>query len=431
MKNILIILLVVFITPILSGQQTPGKKQSENIVVMGATAHLGNGEVIENSIIAFENGKFTIVANQAIGQGFDGYKIIKADGKHLYPGFIAPNTQIGLKEIDAVRATRDSREIGSLNPNIRSIIAYNTDSKVTPTVRSNGVLLAQVVPQGSTIPGTSSVVQLDAWNWEDAIVKVDDAIHLNWPSMFTRSWRDGGAIKKNEKYDKEIKKLESLFSEVVAYSKKGNSKKQNLKLEAMKGLLNGDKKLFINVNFVKSITAAILFAEKFNIKPVIIGGRDSYMIAEFLKKHNVPVILKNTQSLPRRDDDAIDQPFKTPGVLEKAGVLFGLSIGGAWEQRNLLFQAGQCIPYGLDKEAAVQAITLNNARIMGIDENFGSIEAGKSATFFICKGDVFDMRTSKVQQAFIDGREIDLNNKQKELYNKFKAKYEGDGDGKR
>ena len=424
MRNIFILLLTVFITPILKAQQTPAKKQSENVVVMGATAHLGNGEVIENSIVAFENGKFAIVANQSIGQGFDGYKVIEAEGKHLYPGFIAPNTQIGLKEIDAVRATRDSREIGSLNPNIRSIIAYNTDSKVTPTVRSNGVLIAQVVPQGSTIPGTSSIVQLDAWNWEDAIIKEDDAIYLNWPSMFSRDWRNHGAIKKNEKYGDEVKKLESLFGEAIAYSKKGKAKKQNLKFEAMKGLFDGNKKLFINVNFVKSISAAVLFAEKFDLTPVIIGGRDSYMIADFLKKHNVPVILKNTQSLPRREDDAIDQPFKTPAVLEKAGVLYGLSIEGAWQQRNLPFQAGQCIPYGLDKEAAVRAITLNNAKIMGIEDSVGSIEEGKSATFFICKGDVFDMRTSKVQQAFIDGREIDLNNKQKDLYNKFKAKYE-------
>ncbi len=424
MRNIYILLLIAFIIPNLKAQQTPAKKQAERIVIMGATAHLGNGQIIENSIIAFEDGKFSTVANQAIGQGFDGYKIIEATGKHLYPGFIAPNTQLGLKEIDAVRATRDSREIGSLNPNIRSIIAYNTDSKVTPTVRSNGVLIAQVVPQGSTIPGTSSIVQLDAWNWEDAIIKEDDAIYLNWPSMFSRDWRNHGAIKKNEKYEKEVKKLESLFTEASVYSNKTNTKKQNLKLDAMRGLFDEKKKLFINVNFVKSITAAVLFAEKFDIKPVIIGGRDSYMITDFLKKHNVSVILKNTQSLPRREDDAIDQPFKTPGVLEKAGILYGLSIGGAWEQRNLPFQAGQCIAYGLDKEAAVQAITLNNAKILGIDKSVGSIEEGKSATFFICKGDVFDMRTSKVQQAFIDGREIDLNNKQKDLYNKFKAKYE-------
>ena len=153
MKNIFLIIILAFVTSNLQAQQTPGKIQSENIVVMGATAHLGNGTVIENSIVAFENGKFTVVGNQSIKRGFDDYKVIQAEGKHLYPGFIAPNTQVGLKEIDAVRATRDSREIGSLNPNIRSIIAYNTDSKVTPTVRSNGVLMAQVVPQGGTIPG--------------------------------------------------------------------------------------------------------------------------------------------------------------------------------------------------------------------------------------------------------------------------------------
>ncbi|MEZ4954452.1 MAG: amidohydrolase family protein [Saprospiraceae bacterium] len=400
----------------------PAPAQTQPILIKGATAHLGNGEVIENSLIAFEAGKITFVGNATVKRGFPNHKEIVADGKHIYPGFIAPNTTLGLTEIGQVSATRDDNELGEINPNIRSIIAYNTDSEITPTVRSMGVLLAETTPQGGRIPGTSSIVQLDAWNWEDAAYAIDFAIHLNWPNASTYSWRERRTTK-NEKYAEQVQEIEDYFKLAEAYSRNTSPERTNLRFEAMNGLFDGHKKIFIHADDVASIQEAVLLMEKFNLTPTIIGGRDSWMITDFLKTHNVPVVIGPTQSLPRRDDDDVDQPFKTPAILQNAGLLWCFQHDGYWQQRNLPFQAGQAIGFGLAYEDAIQALTSNTAKIMGIDKTVGTIEQGKDATLFISEGDVLDMRTSKVTNAFIQGREINLDNKQEMLYRKFQQKY--------
>lgn len=410
-------------------QQTPAKPQSESILILNATAHLGNGTVIENSAIGFENGKITLVGDATrIRIDKSLYKqVITASGKHVYPGIIAPNTQIGMSEIDAVRATRDKREVGTYNPNIRAIVAYNTDSRVTPTIRSNGVLLAQITPQGGRMPGQTSVVQLDAWNWEDAAYKTDGGIKMHWPSNFKYSgwWAAPGPTTQNDKYQERVNEFRTYFEEARAYTK-SNPASKNLKFEAMRDLFSKEKTLYLAVSNALGIMDAIKFSEDFGVKIVIVGGQDTWMYAELLKEKNIPVILSNTQRLPNRLDADIDQPFKTPKVLQDAGVLFCFSMGGGWEQRSLPFQAGQAVSYGLEYEDAIESLTLNTAKILGIEATTGSIEKGKDATLFISEGDVLDMRTSKVETAFIQGRMIDLDNKQKALYRKFKEKYESE-----
>lgn len=400
----------------------PASPQSQPVVVRGATAHLGNGEVIENSVVAFENGKFSVVADDRAKREFPGHRVIDATGKHLYPGFIAPNSTLGLNEIGGVRATHDYNEIGDLNPNIRSIIAYNTDSEVIPTVRAMGVLMAEVAPQGGRISGTSSIVSLDAWNWEDAAYATDIAMHLNWPSATSYSWREQ-RVTKNEKYGEQLLELESFFKMAQAYHQKVKPETVNLRFEAMKGLFDSSKRLFIHADDVQSIQEGVLFAEKFQLKPVIVGGRDSWMITDFLKSHDVPVVIRSTQSLPGREDEDIDQPFKTPALLQAAGVNWCFSHEEYWQQRNLPFQAGQAITFGLDYEDAIKALTSSTAKIYGIDKKTGTVEAGKEATFFISEGDVLDMRTSRVSSAFIRGRELNLDNKQEMLYRRFQEKY--------
>ncbi len=408
---------------------TPGPAQTEPILITDATAHLGNGHVINNAYIAFENGKFSVVANQAVGRGFDGYKIISAEGKHLYPGFIAPNSQLGLREIDRVRATIDDREVGNFNPSVRALIAYNTDSELTATVRSNGVLATQIVPKGGRISGQSSVVQLDAWNWEDALI-AEDGIHLNWPRRIQHTgwWAEPGKSNKSKKYDEQVREVHDFFRQAQAYSNKEIPAERNLHFEAMHSLFEGDKKLYVHANDARSITESILLAKQFELNLAIIGGRDSWMVAELLKENDVAVILAPPHRLPARQDSDIDQPYKTPAMLQDAGVLFCLSInggmGGSWSQRNLPFQAGHTVAFGLDYEEAVQSISLNAAKILGVDDRMGSIETGKDATFFICEGDALDMRSCRITDAYIQGRKIDLDNKHKALYRKFKQKYE-------
>ncbi len=397
-----------------------------HILYLGAVAHLGNGLKIENAAIAVENGKFSLVANASIIRinptAYD--TIIKLNGKHIYPAFIVPNTTLGITEIDQVRATHDYRETGGLNPNVRSLIAYNTDSKIIKTVRTNGVLIAQVTPRGGTISGQSSVMHLDGWNWEDAALRTDDGLHLHWPNSYyyTGWWAEPGENKKNEKYNKRVQAIKTFFTKAAAYVKTASI--MDLRMESMKGLFSGNKTLYIHADYAKDMRNAIEMTSKLGIqKVVIVGAEDALKMVDLLKEKNISLILNRVHRLPDSQDSPIDEPFTQAKKLKEAGVLFCFSYAGDMEAmgaRNLPFSAGTAVAYGLDYEDAISAITLNTAKILGVDKLIGSIEYGKNATFFISSGDALDMRTNDVHQAFINGEEIDLNNHQKELFEKYK-----------
>ncbi len=430
MKHVILVPISLFITTLLPAQSpTPAPPQTGAVLILGATAHLGNGQALPNSAIAFEKGKLTLVAD-ATTIRLDRSKFAKifdAAGKHVYPGFIAADSRLGLVEIDAVRATQDFSEVGTFNPNARAIVAYNTDSDVQPTVRSNGVLQAQIVPTGGTLSGSSAVVQLDAWNWEDATIRADDGQHLNWPSRQPRR-RFGPPAANLEpqpenQYDKNIEELNRFFGEAKAYCQKPAPETKNPRFEAMRDLFAGKQNLYIRTGEAKSMQEAVLFAEKYGARPVLAGASDAWLITDFLRAHQVPVLLAEPQRLPAREDDDYDQPYKTALALHQAGIPFALAGNGGWRQRNLPFEAGQAVAFGLPYEAAVQAITLSPAAIMGIGTSTGSLETGKDATLFISEGDALDMRGCNVTAAFIQGREINLDNKQKELYRKFEEKY--------
>ena len=393
---------------------------------IGATAHLGNGEVIQNAAISIKNGEFDLVADASRiridPSAFD--TIYKIYGKHIYPSFIVPNTTLGITEIDRVRASHDYNETGGINPNVRSLIAYNTDSKLVKTIRTNGVLIAQVTPRGGLISGQSSIMYLNGENWEDAALKADDGIHINWPNSYynTGWWAEPGETEENKEYENKISELEKLFSKAKAYESSINI--IDLKMESMKGLFDGTKNLYIHANSASDIRDAIDFSEKHLVRNIIIvGGEDALAIATILVEKNIPVILNRVHRLPKSQDSPVDEPFKQAKELQDAGVLFCLSYEGDMEAmgaRNLSFTAGTTIAYGQEYEKAVQSITLNTAKILGIADIVGSIESGKKATFFISSGDALDMRTNNVEQAFINGIAIDLNNHQKELFEKYK-----------
>ncbi|WGD33906.1 amidohydrolase family protein [Olleya sp. YS] len=428
MKKLNILLLTLCFAAFSYAQQTPADKQSQAITIEGATAHLGNGEVIENALIMFENGKLTFVGSANAKIARKG-QIIDAKGKHVYPGFIAPNSTLGLVEISAVRATNDDDEVGAMNPHVRSIIAYNTESKVVESMRPNGVLMAQITPRGGRISGTSSVVQLDAWNWEDAVVKEDDGTHLNWPRAYSRGrWWLGepNVLKENKNYSKEVEELNNFFAQSKAYLASSTSPK-NLPFEALKGLIEGSKKLYIHVDYEKGITDAVNFAKAQNIKHiVIVGGYEANNVTELLKQNNIPVLLQRTHSRPNGDDHDYDLPYKLATQLVNSGILVGLENAGQMERmnaRNLPFLAGTTVAHGLTKAQALSLITLNTAKILGIDDSVGSLEVGKDATLFISEGDALDMRTNKLSKAFIQGRDISLETHQTELYKRYSAKY--------
>ncbi len=402
-------------------QQTPAPKQSETILITGATAHLGNGKVIENSAIGFQDGKFTFVDELSKANPNDFQKVIDAKGHHVYPGFISPNSTLGLVEIDAVSASDDEREVGAINPHIRSIIAYNTESRVTETVRPNGVLIAQVTPRGGLISGTSSIVQLDAWNYEDAIITENDGIHVNWGKSYANK---KNKIEPSSAYKKNKKKLKDFFTKAKDYKK--NSKERNLVYEAVQPILEGKAKLFIHVHGAEEMTEAIDFFENFGVKDmVIVGGYEAYKVAPLLKEKNIPVLLYRVHSLPMSEDDAIDLPFELPKKLLDAGVLVGFENSGDMERmqtRNLPFYAGTAINYGVPYEEALKMLTSNTAKILGIEKEVGSIEVGKNATLFISKGDALDIIGNDIYKAFIDGRDISLESHHTQLYKKFQKK---------
>lgn len=426
----LIIHLCCFITFFSFGQQTPAPAQSEAFIVRGATAHIGDGTVIENSVMVISKGKIEVIGNaDNTILTMDYKKEIDASGKHIYPGFIVSNSTLGLVEIDAVRASSDQSEIGTYNPHIRSLIAYNAESKVVESMRPNGVLLGQVVPRGGRISGSSSVVQFDAWNWEDAAVKIDEGIHINWPNTFARGrwWlgEDPG-LKPNEDYAKQVNELSNYLSESKAYAK-GDMAVRNLPFEALTGLFNGEKRLYVHVDDEKGITDAVDFAKSQNIsKLTIVGGYEAHKVGDLLKRNNVSVMLRRVHTRPENQDDDYDAPFKLAKALVDQGVMVALETSGQMERmnsRNLPFYAGTTVAYGLTKEKALELITLNPAKILGIDKDYGSLTAGKSATFFISDGDALDMRTNKLTKAYIDGRELSLETHQTELWKRYSEKY--------
>lgn len=431
MKNIkiTIALAILFCSTNNFAQQTPASPQTSAITIEGAVAHLGNGEVIENSLIMFENGKLSFVGDAKARIARTG-TVIDGKGKHVYPGFIVTCASLGLVEVDAVRATNDQQEMGELNPHIRSLIAYNAESKVTESMRPNGVLLGQISPKGGTISGTSSIMQFDAWNWEDAVIKEDDGIHLKWPNSFKQGrWWMGEerGYKPNGDYAKEVGNITEFFKNAGAYGK-STPTENNPAYAATQDLFKGSQKLYVYADGEKEILDAIAHIKSLGITEVVlVGGYDAHKITDFLKQHQVPVLVRAPHNLPMAEDDDYDLPYKLPKLLLDAGILVAIqNMNEAnFQNRNLPFYAGQLVQYGLSKEKAVQVITENPAKILGIDKEYGTLEVGKSATLFISEGDALDMRTNRLDRAFIDGRDISLETHQTELWKRYSDKYSG------
>lgn len=432
LKRLIQIWVLINGTSILMAQETiyPGPAHQGTIAITGGTIHVGNGQVIDKGILIIKNAKI-----ESVGQNVSipsGAKVISVAGAHVYPGIIAAATNLGLVEIASVRALSDFQEIGDFNPSIKSIAAYNAESKVIPTVRSNGVLLAHITPRGGTISGSSSVVQLDAWNWQDATYKLNNGIHLNLPAMVNRvspfaalaGPPQGPPVDAIKNALLKVEEVRNFLREAKSYSLKPDP--INLKYEAVKGLFNKSQKLFIHCDLVKEIMIAIDIKKEFDLDVVLIGGSDSWLVAPMLQEQQIPVILSEPHSLPSTADDAVDQPYKTGYMLKEAGVLFSICLDGNdgyWQQRSIPFQAGTMAAYGLSKEEALTSITLNAAKILGIDNMTGSLEVGKDANVVISEGDILDMKSSKVTHAFIQGRAINLNNKHTQLFEKYKYKY--------
>ena len=416
-----------------NAQQNPtvAPAQTRSVLIMNATAHIGDGTVMENAAIGFRNGKLDMVADaRTIRLAANAYdETIDAAGKQVYPGFIATNSTLGLHELDAIRPANDVAETGAFKPGIRSAIAYNTDSEIIPTVRLNGVLMGQITPRGGVISGTSCVMQFDAWNWEDALIKADDGVHLNWPGVFHKHYDKGKVnVEKVKTYDQQLREIHTFFNEARAYCAVKEPALRELRFEGLRGVFNGSQRLYVHADDAKSIQEALNFKTSQSVKHmVIVGGYDAHLVADQLKANQVAVLLRRLHELPMYAEDDVDLPYKLPMLLHQAGVEFALQNEGDMERmgaRNLPFYAGTAVAFGLPYEEAVRSLTQSPAKILGIDSTCGTLEVGKDATLFISNGDALDMRTNALTHAFIQGRSIVLRSKQTELYEKYKQKYD-------
>jgi len=405
-------------------------EQDNPVILAGGNIHTGTGEVIKGGDIAFKDGIITAVGSLDGLSDMADYERIDVSGKEIYPGLIFVNTTLGLVEISGVDVTVDSREYGQINPGARSAVAYNTDSHVIPVVRSNGILLAQVVPTGGILSGTSSIMQLDAWNWEDAIYKPDEGVHLNWPRMSAPRGRRamyarfmGGGSRSS--YQENFKELTDLFMDAAAYAEIEKPEKTNQHLEAIKGLFDGSQTLYIHTSEAKGIIASVNFAREQGIKRIVLVGANeqAWMVKDFIKENNIPVILAHIHSMPDYEHSDVRMPYKLAKMFSDEGIVTGITYSNQAYGYNLPFVAGQTVPYGVDKEEALAMVTLNNAKILGIDKRTGSLEKGKDANIVVSDGDILDMLGNDVVLAFINGRFIDLDNKHKMLYRRFQEKY--------
>ena len=432
MKHISSIFIIV--SYLLSSDQIPAPNQDHPILIQGGTIHTISHGILENADILFVDGKIT-----SVGHNLDipaEAEIIDASGQHIFPGLISAGSTLGLQEIGAVRATRDYAEVGAVNPNVRANVSYNPDSELIPITRSNGILLALSVPRSGLISGTSSLMMLDGWTWEDATLMHPVGLHLFWPSMNIPKPKPG---KQKEKKDKDsrlksIQEIDDLIQESRAYAQLkatgSPSFKHNLRLEGMLPVITGDIPMFIHANEVRQIEAAVYWAERQSVKMVLVGGKDSWRVTQLLKDREIPVIYTQTHSTPMRRFEQYDQAFITPSQLYAAGIKFCISNSESPFQtphiRNLPYHAAKAASYGLSWKEALRSITLSTAEILGVEDQVGSLEASKDATFFIADGDILDIRT-QVNMAFVQGRRVDLSDRHKTLYSKYRNKYKQKG----
>lgn len=402
------------------------QKKYKRVLLENATVHVGNGQVFEKGIVGTENGKIKLVRN-ALAYTYnrsDWDTIIDLSGQHLYPGIVAPNSTLGLTELEAVRASNDFYELGSFNPNIKAQVAFNCESNVIQTVRTNGVLLIQTTPRGGIISGQSSLMSANCWNWEDGTISESDGIHVNWPRPYKTN-RQTHNLEKNENYEKQKEGLKSFFLSAKAYQNSGG--KADLRLDAMKACFDGNKRVYFHADDMQQLLDVMDFSKELSLKfPVIVGGYDSYLVSDRLAREKIPVMLVRLHSLPKHEDDAVDLVYRMPFLLQQAGVKFCLQNEGdmeAMNARNIPFLAGTAFAYGLTQEEALRSVTLSACEIIGVADNYGSIEEGKSATLFVSSGPALDMKTNQVTLILINGTFVPTSNFQTALYLKYKQKY--------
>ncbi|CUS48661.1 MAG: putative amidohydrolase [Idiomarinaceae bacterium HL-53] len=403
----------------------PGETASGYVLLQGGTVHTVSGGTFPATDLLLNGDKIA-----AIGTGLEvpeGARVINIEGQHVYPGLIAIDTTLGLIELSQARPTDDTEEVGDVTPEVVAHHAFNADSEIIPTVRYMGITHSLVVPEGDLVRGQSSLMQLDGWNWQDALVAGSLGMHVSWPRVgLNNAWWEWRSPEQQRKANAEAReRLGDVFETAETYHKARIAGTQDLvdqRWEAMRELFSGDMKLFVHANDRRQIEEAIEFNQQYGFDLVIVGGRDAWMMGEELAAQEVPVVFTSPYGLPAREDEAYDTAYATPARLYEAGVQFAIGYAGYWDSRNLAFGAGNSVAYGLEYQQALRAITLSAAEILGVEESMGSLQVGKQATLIVSRGDVLDQIGQDLTHMFIDGREVSLTSKQLQLYEKYQER---------
>jgi imidazolonepropionase-like amidohydrolase len=406
----------------------------------GATIHTMAGKDIENGSILVRNGKIVGVG-QNLAAPKD-VKVIDGKGMQVYPGMIDSGSTVGIQEISAVTESNDISEIGLFDPQLRSYIAVNPESEHIPVVRANGITAVLAMPggggrrgggSGQLIAGSASLIRLDGWTTEDLDIKGAAAMHLTMPTLGGGGGRGGEAggfmrvsyEQQKQAYDKSMKELNDFFEESRRYAQAKAAGapgfRTDLKLEAMIPVIEGKEPVMVTAIRERAIRDAIAFADKQKIKIILSQCAEAYKVIPEIKAHDIPVVLPPTLALPDGEDEPYDQPPTTPALLYKAGIKFSFASFSVEFSRNLPYQAATAVAYGLPKEEAMKAITVNPAQIFGVAAQMGTIEEGKSADFMMTDGDPLKTET-QVKQLFISGKSVNLDNKHKQLYEKYSGR---------
>src|SRR5215211_1078195 len=431
MKMVTAVALLVVLSCLLqASEQLPAPAQDHPIAIKGATIHPVSGPEIPNGVLVFDKGKISAVSADAPLP--PGAEVIDASGKHIYPGLISANTILGLTEISAARATLDFAEQGTINPNARTALSINPDSELLPVARANGILTVLTAPQGGLISGQSAVLRMDGWTPEQMTVRSPAALHVRWPAM--RIDRTPRARKSVDDQQKEIDKAQKSIRDAFAIARSywqarktaGPDFKSDLRWESMVPVFDGTLPVFVHADTLAEIEAALAWARDAQLKIVLVGGHDAWRMAAQLKENDTPVIIALATALPLRRDDSYDSAFSNAARLHEAGVRFCIATNGqrseAAHDRNLPYEASMAAAFGLPKDEALKAVTLYPAQLLGVADQLGSLEPGKAATLMITSGDPLDFPT-QIEMAFIDGRKIDLANRQTHLRDKYVEKY--------
>lgn len=407
--------------------------QASSLLLKDGWVFTASGPILTNGSVLIRDGRI-----EKVGTGLTDKAdtIVELGSQRVFPGLVAPTTVLGLLEIDAIRATRDTTEVGEYTPDVSAWVAVNPDSELIPVARANGYTHVQVVPAGGAVSGVSGLIQLDGWTIEDLAIERAVALHVRWPGFGLDTTprppgKDAGPSLEDQirDRDRKLREIDSFFTEATTYADAKKAAGAGFRIvpawEAMLPFVRKERPLWIHVNEARAIRSAAEWSVRRGFKAVIAGGRDAWREAAYLAEHRIPVAFEHVFTQPVRDTDPYDVHYTAAYKLAKAGVLTAFTEGtdqfGASNIRNIPYAAAQARAFGLPYEDAVRGLTLNAAKMLGVADRLGSIEPGKEATVLIADGDILDLK-AQVKRMWIRGREVDLSSRHTRLYEKYRKR---------